>query len=77
MAARNFYDTRTATTLKVVTSYREKDSYLMGALHSRKGWHWWWSAKDPEGHDLVSVVKGPFATEQAALDDARSKGATL
>lgn len=62
--------------LHVVTHYREKDSYLGGVLHGRKGWHWHFSSTLPylwQGHPVENghTVTGPFPTEEAALADAQ------
>ncbi len=58
--------------LSIVTRYNTENSYLGGALHTRRGWHWWWEALSPDGEPLSSVTKGPYSTEEEALAHAEA-----
>jgi hypothetical protein len=57
--------------LVIKTRHTPEDRYLGGALWTKAGWYWWFSAAAPNGESLVSVVKGPFDTEEAAKANAQ------
>jgi hypothetical protein len=52
---------------EIVTTYYERDGYLAGVLHTRQGWHYYFSARAPGGADLCGQVRGPFADEDSAM----------
>jgi hypothetical protein len=40
------------------------------------GWGWWFSARTPDGQDIVGVIKGlnkPFETKEAAVLDIETQ----
>ena len=46
-------------------------------FHDRpEGWRWWFSARSPDGQDIVGVTKGltePFPSCEAAVQDIQAQ----